>query len=114
MSTQPSETAFRSWLGEGAGIAVQSGGIPYGHLYAAFRAGADWADAAAGNPQAQADAVMNVLAPHVDGPPGSGPQRWPVFRLDYDGQMVVPSDGQVRALAEAIVTAIRTATGGTS
>jgi hypothetical protein len=62
-------------------------------------------------PEAQVEAVLNVLAPFVDGPPDFAPQRWPIFRLDYDGQMVMPNDDQVRALAEQIVTAIRTASG---
>jgi hypothetical protein len=59
----------------------------------------------------QVEAVMNVLAPHVDGPPGTTPQRWPIFRFDYQGDMVLPTDDQVRALAQSIVAAIRTASG---
>jgi hypothetical protein len=62
-------------------------------------------------PQAQVEAVMNVIAPFVDGPADFAPQRWPVFRFDYDGQMVMPTDDQVRALAEQIATAVRTASG---
>lgn len=62
-------------------------------------------------PQAQVEAVLNVLAPYVDGIGDFAPQRWPIFRFDYDGQMVMPADEQVRALAEQIVTAIRTASG---
>jgi hypothetical protein len=62
----------------------------------------------------QVEAVLDVLAPEIDAPPHSGfaPQRWPIFRFDYEGQMVVPNDDQVRALAEQIVTAIRTAADG--
>lgn len=62
-------------------------------------------------PQAQVEAVMNVLAPYVDGPPGFAPQRWPIFRFDHDGEAVMPSDDQVRSLAEQIVAAVRTASG---
>ena len=60
------------------------------------------------NLQAQVEAVMNVLAPYVDGPPGFASQRWPIFRFDHG---LVPSDEQVLALAEQIVTAVRTASG---
>jgi hypothetical protein len=59
----------------------------------------------------QVQAVLNVLAPFVDGPPGFAPQRWPVFRFDYEGIMVMPSVEQVTAVAQAVVTAIRTAAG---
>lgn len=66
------------------------------------------------DPQAMVEAVMNILAPKVDAGElaalGFQPQRWPIFRFDYEGHAVMPSDGQVRALAEQIVTAIRTAT----
>lgn len=64
------------------------------------------------NLQAQVEAVMNVLAPYVDGPPGYAPQRWPIFRLEspLDSQLaLMPSEEHVRALAEQIVTAVRTA-----
>ena len=62
----------------------------------------------------QAEAVLDVLAPYVYGPPGFAAIRWPIFRFDYDGQIVLPSDEQVRALAQQIVTAIRTASDGAS
>ena len=62
------------------------------------------------NVQSQVEAVLNVIAPFVDGPPGTQPQRWPVIRFDYEGTMVMPNDDQVRTLAEQIVTAIRTGT----
>lgn len=67
--------------------------------------------APAGDPEAQVEAVLDVLAPLIPGPPGFAPQRWPVFRFDYDGIMVVPDETQVRALAEQVVTAVRTASG---
>jgi hypothetical protein len=62
------------------------------------------------DPAAMVEAVLNVLAPYVDGPDGYQPQRWPVIRFDYNGQMVLPSDEELVAMATSIVTAIRTAT----
>ena len=59
-------------------------------------------------PQNQVEAVLNVIAPYVDGPEGFQPVRWPIFRFDVDGQMVIPSDEQLLALAQSVVTAIRT------
>jgi hypothetical protein len=59
---------------------------------------------------AMVEAVLDVLAPQVDGPPGFAAQRWPVIRFDYEGHPVVPDETQLRALAEQIVTAVRTAT----
>lgn len=54
------------------------------------------------------EAVMDVLAPWADGIPGvCQPVRYPLIRFDHDGMMVMPSDGQVRMLAEQIVTALR-------
>jgi hypothetical protein len=61
--------------------------------------------------QAEAEAVLDVLAPYVDGPPGFAPARWPIFRLDYEGHAVMPDDDQLRSLAENIVSAVRTAPG---
>lgn len=70
------------------------------------------------NPQAMTDAVLNVLAPKPDLPAGmlavlglSPDTRVPVIRFDYEGRAVMPSDEQLCALAEQIVTAIRTASG---
>ena len=62
-----------------------------------------------GHADGMVEAVLNVLAPYVDGPPGFQPQRWPAIRFDYEGQMVLPNDDQLRELAQSIVTAIRTA-----
>ncbi len=60
----------------------------------------------------QVEAVLDVLAPKIDaGALGFGPQRWPIFRFDYEGHSVMPDDGQLRSLAEQIVTAVRTASG---
>ena len=58
---------------------------------------------------AMVEAVLDVLAPKVDGPPGYAAARWPQVCLDYEGRMVMPSDEQLRGMAEQIVTAIRTA-----
>ena len=60
----------------------------------------------------QVEAVLDVLAPHVEAPEPYQPQRWPIFRFDYEGHSVMPTDGQLRSLAEQIVTAIRTAADG--
>jgi hypothetical protein len=61
----------------------------------------------------QVEAVMDVLAPRAGGIPGLiGPVRCPLILFDHDGTAVMPSDAQVRMLAEQIVTAIRTAAGG--
>jgi hypothetical protein len=62
----------------------------------------------------QVEAVLDVLAPRVDlgdlGPAiGADSVRVPRILLDHDGTPVMPSDAQVRSLAEQIVTAIRTA-----
>ncbi len=57
----------------------------------------------------QVEAVLNVIAPYVDGPPGFQPARWPIFRYDYEGTMVMPDDDQLQALARQIVTAVRAA-----
>jgi hypothetical protein len=65
----------------------------------------------------QVEAVLDVLAPKVDAGPlaiAYGPQRWPIFRFDYEGHSVMPTDDQLRSLAEQIVTAIRTAADGAS
>jgi hypothetical protein len=66
----------------------------------------------------QVEAVLDVLAPRPDIAaeamtalgirPGV---RYPVIRFDYEGQAIMPNDEQLRALAEQIVTAIRTAAG---
>jgi hypothetical protein len=64
-----------------------------------------------GDADRQVQAVLNVLAPYVDGIPPYGPVRFPLFMLDYDGVAVRPSDEQVAGLARAIVTAVRTASG---
>lgn len=63
-----------------------------------------------------AEAVMDVLAPPARLDPdvaamigNAAPVRIPVFTIPWEGgQSVIPSIGQVRALAEQIVTAIRT------
>lgn len=61
----------------------------------------------------QVEAVLDVLAPAIDLPElGIPPVRVPRIRFDYEGHMVMPSPGQLRALAEEIVTAVRTASGG--
>lgn len=60
--------------------------------------------------EAMVEAVLDVLAPEIDGPPGFGGVRWPRIRYDHEGTMVVPDDEQLRGLATQIVTAIRTAT----
>jgi hypothetical protein len=59
-----------------------------------------------------ADAVMDVLAPWAPGIPGLiQPVRYPLIRFWHEetGQAVMPTDGQVRMLAEQIVTRLRTA-----
>lgn len=59
-------------------------------------------------------AVMDVLAPQADVDPdlaamiGHGTLRVPQILFPFAGTTVVPTDAQVRALAERIVTAIRT------
>ena len=62
------------------------------------------------------EAVLDVLAPKAGntgfGDTAFGQQRWPVFRFDYEGRLIIPNDDQLRSLAGQIVTAIRTATGG--
>jgi len=64
---------------------------------------------------AQVDAVLDVLAPHPDLPPGFtyAPSlenlRVPQILIDYNGQAVRPNDGQLHDLAERIVTAVRNA-----
>jgi hypothetical protein len=70
------------------------------------------------DPRAQVEAVLDVLAPRIDCPPdlagmpGMMPSvRVPKILLDYDGQPVRPTDAQCRAIAEQVVTAIRTASG---
>ena len=66
----------------------------------------------------QVEAVLDILAPIPD----VGPEylavlgltagvRVPAIRFDFEGRAVMPSDEQIRALAEQIVTAVRTATG---
>ena len=62
-------------------------------------------------PQAQVEAVLNVIAQYVDAPPPYQPQRWPVLAFHEDGRAILPNDDQLRALAEQLVTAIRTASG---
>lgn len=57
----------------------------------------------------QVEAVLDVIAPYVDGPPGFAAACWPIFRFDYEGHAVMPSDDQLRSLAEQIVTAVRSA-----
>ena len=68
----------------------------------------------------QVEAVLNILAPIPD----VGPEylavlgltagvRVPAIRFDFEGRAVMPSDEQIRALAEQIVTAVRTAVGPT-
>jgi hypothetical protein len=63
------------------------------------------------DPEAMVEAVMDVLAPWAEGIPGVCERvRYPLIRFDHDGTAVMPSDGQVRMLAEQIVTRLRTAT----
>jgi hypothetical protein len=60
------------------------------------------------------EAVLDVLAPRadtvwfIDQDPAE-PPRVPIIRLEYQGQAVMPNDEQMRDLARAIVTAVRTA-----
>ena len=66
----------------------------------------------------QVEAVLDILAPKTDVPaeyatvlgltPGV---RVPIIRFDYEGRAIMPSDEQIRAFAEQIVTAVRTAVG---
>ena len=64
-------------------------------------------------PDAMVEAVLDVIAPLVDPRlPGMPPVRVPVIKGEYEGQAVTPDDAQCRALAEQIVTRIRTASGG--
>jgi hypothetical protein len=72
------------------------------------------ADPATDDPAAMVEAVLDVLAPVSDlaglaYASGLPVVRVPIFLIDYDGTPVMPSTAQVRALAEQIVTAIRTA-----
>ena len=62
------------------------------------------------NPQAMVEAVLDVLAPKADlSELGLDPVRVPIFTFEHEGHAVSPTDEQVQALAEQIVTAIRTA-----
>ena len=61
---------------------------------------------------AMVEAVLDVLAPQVDGPPGFAPVRYPLIRFDADGLAVRPSEEQLLALAERIVHAVRAAVPG--
>ena len=67
-----------------------------------------------GDAEAQAEAVLNILAPYVDGPLGIAPVRWPLLAFHDQGRAILPTDPQLRHLARQIVTAIRTASDGAS
>src|SRR5215831_1455014 len=70
-----------------------------------------------GDPGAQVEAVLDVLAPKPDLPAGfvyaAGIEdlRIPRILVDWDGQAVRPDDAMLRTIAEQIVTAVRTASG---
>lgn len=67
-----------------------------------------------GDAEGQAEAVLNVIAPYVDGPPGTAPARWPLLAFHDNGRAILPTDPQLRHLARQIVTVIRTAADGAS
>ena len=107
--------AAAAWVTAGPDMAMVSLDVRVGVLHvdqgddgAEFRSDGT-SDVDAASPEGMVEAVLNVLAPYVDGPPGFQPQRWPVVRFDYEGQAVMPNDDQLRELAQSIVTAIRTA-----
>lgn len=82
----------------------------------AFRGRFDYrVEFAAGDADAQVEAVLDVLAPKseavwfTDQDPAER-VRVPIFYLDYQGQPVTPNHDQLYDVARAIVTAIRTAT----
>ena len=62
------------------------------------------------DPRTEVDAVLDVLAPWKDtGITGIPPVRVPLIGLLYDGMYLSPTDDQLTAVAQQIVTAIRTA-----
>jgi len=67
-----------------------------------------------GDAEGQVEAVLNVIAPYVDGPLGIAPARWPMLAFHDNGRAILPTDPQLRHLAQQIVTAIRIAADGAS
>ena len=60
----------------------------------------------------QVEAVLDILAPKIALPLRSASAvRVPIIFIDYHGTAVRPDEQTLQALAEQIVTAIRTASG---
>lgn len=71
----------------------------------------EWARVTEKDAQAMTEAVLDVLAPWADAPPElGGPVRVPAIRIEITkGQVVVPDEETMRAIAEQVVTRIRAA-----
>lgn len=97
---------------------VHYGGNPVCGLTMVASPGGDGYGPAPADPAAQVEAVLDVLAPEPDIPADarkslgiSDGLRVPIILVEHHGNAVYPTDEQLRALAEQIVTAIRTASG---
>jgi hypothetical protein len=62
----------------------------------------------------QIEAVLDIIAPYIDGPPGFDPVRWPRLAWHDHGHAIVPSDKQIHDLARQVVNAVHAAVGSAS